>query len=53
MIDGPITLAAAGFVVTGEDGNSFQQSRFTGTVLADDDGDRPVEAQLEFVVQER
>src|SRR5713226_708566 len=53
MIDRPITLAAAGFVIAGEHGDPFQKSGFAGPVLTDDDGDRPVETQLKIILQER
>ena len=53
MIDRHIALAAAGFVVAGEHGDAFEQRGLAGAVFADDDGDRPVEAQFEIVVQER
>jgi len=43
MIDRPIALAAAGFVIAGEHGDAFQESRFTRPVLADDDGDGTIE----------
>src|ERR1700730_10263709 len=53
MIDRHVPLAAAGFVISGEHGYSFQQRGLAGAVLADDDGDRPIKTQLEIVVQER
>src|SRR5437879_650442 len=53
MIDGPIALAAAGFVKSRENGDPFKQGGFTGAVFTDDDRDRPVETQLEIVSQER
>ena len=53
MIDRHVSLAAAGFVIAGEHGDAFQQRGFAGAVFADDDGDRPVEIQLEIVAQER
>ena len=53
MIDRHVALAAAGFVVSGEHGNPFQQRRFAGTVFADDDRDRPVETQFEIIAQQR
>src|SRR5216684_4379136 len=53
MIDGPMALAAAGFVISGEHGYSFQQRRLAGAVFTDDDRDRPVETQFEVIVQER
>lgn len=52
MIDRAIALAAAGLVIAGEHGDAFEQRRFSGAVLADDDGDRPVEGELEFLAQE-
>jgi len=52
MIDRPIALAAAGFVIAGEHGDPLEQSGFAGAVFTDDDGDGPIEAQLEFVQQE-
>ena len=53
MIDRPITLAAAGLVIARQHGDPFQQGGFTGAIFANDDGDRPVEAQLEIIAQER
>jgi hypothetical protein len=53
MIDRPIALAAAGFVISREHGYSFQQRGFAGAVFTDDDGDRSIETQLEVVAQER
>src|SRR5450432_3925554 len=53
MIDRPIALAAAGFVIAGEHGDAFQESRFTRPVLADDDGDGTIEILFEVVLQER
>src|ERR1700730_16456322 len=47
MIDRPVALAAAGFVISGEYGDPFQQSGFAGPVFTDDDRDRPVEIQFE------
>src|SRR6185312_16397585 len=51
MIDRPISLAAAGFVISGEHRYALQKRGFAGAVLADDDGDGAVEAELEIVVQ--
>ncbi len=51
MIDRPIALAAAGFVISGEHGDAFQQRGFAGAVLTDDDRDRPIKAQFEIIVQ--
>src|SRR5882672_9256135 len=53
MIDRPIALAAAGFVVAGQNGDAFQKSGFSGPVFPDDDGDGTVETQLEIILQER
>lgn len=53
MIDRRITLAAAGLVITDEDADAFQQSRFAGAVLADDDGDGAIEVKRELIVQKR
>jgi hypothetical protein len=53
VIDRPVALAAAGFVIAREHRDAFEQRRFASTVLTDDDGDRPVETQLEVVAQER
>src|ERR1700681_1164576 len=53
MIDGPVALATAGFVIFGEHRDAFKQSGFAGGVFTDDDGDRPVETQFEIIAQER
>jgi hypothetical protein len=53
MIDRHVTLAAAGFVIAREHCDAFQKRGFAGAVLAGDDSDRPVKAQLEIVAQER
>jgi hypothetical protein len=53
MIDRHIALAAAGLVIAGHRRDPFEQRRFAGAVLADDDGDRVRETQLEIVLQER
>jgi hypothetical protein len=53
VIDRPVTLAAASFVIAGEHGDPFQKRGFAGAVFAGDDRDRPVEVQFEFVPQER
>src|SRR5258707_5483521 len=53
MIDRHITFAAAGFVISREHRDPLEQSGFAAAVFADDDGDRPVETQLEIIVQER
>src|SRR5437868_1532618 len=52
MIDRPVALAAAGFVISGEHGYPFKERRLTGAVFADDDGDGLIETQLEVIVQE-
>src|SRR6266851_10458827 len=52
MIDRHIALAAAGFVIAGEHADPLEQSGFSGAVFTDDDGDRPIETQLELVQQE-
>ena len=49
MIDRPIALATAGFVISGKHGDAFQKGGFAGAVFADDDGDGAVEAQFEIV----
>ena len=53
VIDRHVALAAAGFVVAGERGDPFQERRLAGAVLAHDDGDGAVEAELEVLCQER
>ncbi len=53
MIDRPIALAAAGFVVAGEHRDALQQRRFPGAVFADDDGDGAIQVQLEIIAQKR
>jgi hypothetical protein len=53
MIDRHVALAAAGFVVAGQNGDPFQQRGFAGAVFAGDDGDRAVEIQIELISQER
>src|SRR5258707_3048917 len=53
MVDGPISLAAAGFVISGKHGDTLKQGRLAGAVFTDDDGDRPIETQFEVIVQER
>jgi hypothetical protein len=50
MIDRHIALAAARLVVAGEHRDPFQQGRFSGAVLADDDGDGAVEIELEALL---
>jgi hypothetical protein len=53
MVHRTVTLAAAGFVISGKYGDPFEHGGFAGAVLADDDGDRPIEAEFEFVLQKR
>ena len=53
MIDRPIALAAAGFVIAGQHRDSLQQGGFAGAVFTDNDGDGSIETQVEIVVQER
>ena len=53
MVDGAVTLAAAGVVKAREHRDAFEQRGFSGAVFAGDDGDRPIELQFEFVAQER
>jgi hypothetical protein len=53
MIDRPVTLAAAGLVISRQHGDPFQESRFAGAVFTDDDGDGPVETQLKIILQEK
>jgi hypothetical protein len=53
MIDRTIALAAAGFVIASQYGDPFEQCGFAGAVLAGDDGDRPIETQLEIIQQKR
>ena len=53
MVDRHVSLAAAGFVIASQHGDAFQQRRFAGAVLADDDGDGAIEAQFEIVAQQR
>ncbi len=51
MVDRHIPLAAAGFVISGEHGYSFEQRGFSGAVFTDNDRDRPIKTQLEIIVQ--
>ena len=53
MIERPITLAAACFIVAGKDGNALEQGRFSGAVLTDDNGDGVVEIDFESGPQKR
>ena len=53
MIDRTIALAAARFVIASQYGDPFEQCGFAGAVLAGDDGNRPIEAQLEIIQQKR
>src|SRR5436305_12634961 len=52
MIDRPITLATAGLIIAREHGNPFQQRGLSGAVFADDDGEGPIETELEIVPQQ-
>src|ERR1700682_6020163 len=52
MVDRPVALAAAGVVIAGEHRDPLEQGGFAAAVFTDDDGDRPVETQLEVIVQE-
>src|SRR4030088_1930860 len=53
MIDGPISFAATGFIISGEHRNPLEQRGFAGPVFTDDDGDVSIETQIEVIVQER
>ena len=53
VIDGPIALTAAGFVISGQHRNPFEQRRFPRPVFSNDDGNRPVEIEFESVMEER
>src|SRR6185437_9983068 len=53
VIDRHISLAAASLVESDQPGDPLQQGGFAGAVLADDDGDGSIEAELEFVPQKR
>ena len=53
MIDRAISLAAAGFVISGKKRDPFQQRGFAGAVFTDDDRERPVEARVRNRRQER
>src|ERR1700676_4362285 len=53
MVDGPVALAAAGVVKAGEHRDPPKQGGFAGPVFTGDDRDRPIETQLEVIVQER
>jgi hypothetical protein len=53
MIDRHVTVAAAGFVIAREHGDSFQQGGFARAVFTNDDSDGAIETQLELVPQER
>ena len=43
----PVALAATGTVIAGERGDRLEQRRLPRAVLADDDGDRPIEGEVE------
>src|ERR1700722_4882307 len=53
VIDRPVALAAASLVVPRHYRDALQQGRLPRPVLADDDGDRPIEILLEIIAQER
>jgi len=53
MIHRTMAFGAARLVKACQHSDAFQQRGFTRSVLADDDGDWPVEPQLEIVAQER
>src|SRR3984885_15894007 len=53
MIDRSIAFAAARFVISGQHRDPLKQRRLSGPVLADDDGDGAIEAQLKVVVKKR
>ena len=53
VIDRPIAFAAARPVVPRQRGDAFEQGRFSGAVLAGNDGDRSVEVQFKTVPQKR
>jgi hypothetical protein len=53
MIDRHVALASARLVVTGECGDAFEQSRFSGAVLTDDHRDLAIEREVEAAPQER
>src|ERR1700754_4902529 len=51
MIDRLVALATSGIVIAGERSYAFEQRRFTCTVFSDDDGDRLVKADFEFIAK--
>ena len=53
MVDGAIARTPAALVETGKHCDGFEQRRFAGAVLADDDGHRTVERQLEAGIAEQ
>jgi hypothetical protein len=53
MVDRHIALAAAGFVIAGQNGDPFEQCGFARAVLADNDGDGAIEGERELVTQKR
>jgi hypothetical protein len=53
VIDRPVALAAACLVIAGEHGHPFEQRRFAGAVLPDNDRDRAIELKLEFLGEKR
>jgi hypothetical protein len=52
-IDGTIAFATAGIVISGKRYDSLKQGRFAGAVLANDDGDRAIEAKFEAPREKR
>jgi len=53
MIDRPVAFAPAPTVKAGQRGDALQQGRLPSPVLADDDRNRPLEAQRELIPQKR
>ena len=53
MIDRPIALAAAGFVIPRQHRDPLKQGGFAGAVFAGNDGDGTIEAQLKVVLEKR
>src|ERR1700721_871827 len=53
MIDRPIAFAAPRFVISGPHPHPLKQRRLSGPVLADDDGDRAIQAQFKVVLKKR
>src|SRR5436190_22540643 len=53
MVDWPVAFAAPRLVIACKRGYSFQQRGFPGAILADDDCDGAIEAELETLAQKR